>query len=394
MLKKPISQFVDACKCIGQVNPKAYLNAFLCYAGAYLRLQKSPAYPICLDIVLTKACNLQCVFCISYTSLRDHRWMDFGLYEKIAEELFPKAVHLYFCSGGEPLLYPRIRDALNLAAKWKMHVSMVTNGMLLGEDVARWMVSGQGLHELWVSFDGAKKETLERIRKGADFHRILNNIKQLSLQKKNLGRKYPEIGFRFVIMRSNAEELPKLFEICCANGVARVQVVFLNVANEMDFDESLFNHQELAERVFQDARKKATEYGIELRLPLLPSKDKRKRRCMKPWEYLFIDSDGSLRVCTKSWRQRFGFYVEGFIRVWRSEHYRKIRQSMGSPEPYLPYCKYCSERFGSHNRTAHYLLQHEAAYTIRGLEHLQVDFNRRVQENRNAFQQSRIRRFR
>ncbi len=57
--------------------------------------------------------------------------MDFELYEQIAHTLFPKALKVSFCSGGEPLLYPRIRDALRLARGYRTLTHMASNGMLL-----------------------------------------------------------------------------------------------------------------------------------------------------------------------------------------------------------------------------------------------------------------------
>ncbi|MCP4575702.1 MAG: hypothetical protein GY846_05410 [Deltaproteobacteria bacterium] len=78
--------------------------------------------------------------------------MDFGCYEKIAEELFPKAANLFFCSGCEPLLYPRMRDALKLAGKWKVRTSMVSNGMLLSRNVANEMDFNEKGRESQVAF--------------------------------------------------------------------------------------------------------------------------------------------------------------------------------------------------------------------------------------------------
>lgn len=387
MLKQTIADFFTAVQTVRQVNLSAYYNAFLSYLSAWLKLARPPAYPVCLDIALTKACNLRCVFCISYTSLKGDRWMDFNLYRKIAKELFPTAVHLFFCSGGEPLLYPRIRDALKLGRQYKVYTTMVSNGMLLDGEVAEWIVSDQSLNELWVSFDGARKETLERIRIGADFDQILANIKYLADQKRKKGRTYPQIGLRYVLMKKNAEQLPALFEICRDNGIERVKVIYLNVSNEMDFDQSMFNHQKKAARIFKKAQQKADQFGIKLQLPPLPSQSGKKQGCIKPWEYLFVDSDGSLRVCTKAWRQRIGFFDKGFNTIWKSEHYGRIRRSIDSANPYFPYCRFCNERLGFSDENAHDLMRQQEFYTIDGLEHLQVDFDQRVAENRAAFKQ-------
>jgi MoaA/NifB/PqqE/SkfB family radical SAM enzyme len=96
------SAFAD----MGQVNPRAVLNASRNYCEGLFRLAKPRSYPLRLDLVLTKACNLRWIFCISYGALAGPRWMDFELYEQIARTLFPKALKVFFGSGGEPLLEP------------------------------------------------------------------------------------------------------------------------------------------------------------------------------------------------------------------------------------------------------------------------------------------------
>ena len=90
---------------------KALANVALTYTESWLRLSRPVSLPVILDIALTKACNLRCTFCISYGSLSGNHWLDYGLYERIAAELFPTAWDVQFCSGGEPFLYPKIRAA-------------------------------------------------------------------------------------------------------------------------------------------------------------------------------------------------------------------------------------------------------------------------------------------
>ena len=162
------------------VGPKALLNAATGAAEGLLRRPSPRCLPTSLDIVLTKACNLRCIFCISYDSLDDVHWMDFDVYKRIARELFPTTLGIFICSGGEPLLYPHLREALQLAKQHRTMATMTSNGMLLNRETAAWMVADQSLQELCISFDGAQKQTLERIRRGANYEQILQNIDYLA----------------------------------------------------------------------------------------------------------------------------------------------------------------------------------------------------------------------
>lgn len=374
---------------IRQVNLKAYFNAALNYCEGMLRAPSLKSYPVNLDIVLTKACNLRCTFCVSYESLSGERWMSFDLYERIAKTLFPTAHGIFICSGGEPFLYPQLRDALRLARHYGTRTTMTSNGMLLDEEAAQWLVEDQSLHELCISFDGSRKATLERIRRGANYDTILKNIEYLATLKEKRKAVHPKLWFRFVVMKSNAHELPEMFAICRKHGLYKVVVKYLNVTNDIDFGESLYNHPQLAAEVFAEARRRAKELGVQAVLPPLPGRDKPSRRCLNPWQFVQIDTDGFLRFCYNSWRQRIGNYHDGFDSIWCGNDYRRIRRTVDSDTPYYPYCKYCVVRNGFNSESAHYQKLHPDAYLIPGLEHWQIPFNERVEENVASFREAR-----
>jgi MoaA/NifB/PqqE/SkfB family radical SAM enzyme len=370
-----------------QINPRAVLNASLNYCEGLFRLARPRSYPLRLDLVLTKACNMRCIFCISYGALAGPRWMDFELYEQIAATLFPKALKVFICSGGEPLLYPRIREALNLARRYRTLTQMVSNGMLLDNETAQWLVADQSLHELTISFDGARKETVERIRRGADFQKILNQIAYLSTLRIKRRALYPRISLHYVIMLSNASELPEIFPLCAQYGISRVLVSYLNVCNDIDFQESMFNHRALLAQMFQEARRRARQWGVRLELPPLPGEDQCDQKCLYPWQFCQIDPDGSIRPCYHSWRQRLGFFHDGFAAVWHGDYYQKLRRTVDSQTPFYPYCRCCSVRLGVNREGSHHQPCNDHLYLIPGLETMQVPFNQRLEENISSWRE-------
>jgi len=313
--------------------------------------------------------------------------MDFALYEQIARRLFPFVTTIFFCSGGEPLLYPLLREALTLARQYRTMTVMVSNGTLLDRHTAQWLVQDQSLHNLRISLDGARKRTVESIRCGANFESILVNLEYLAALKMERGLTYPRLSFQYAVMRSNLEELPQLFKICAQLGVDQVKVTYLNVANDIDPQESLFHHRELAAQVFAKARARARESGIHLDLPPLIGQDRGRRRCMRPWQFSQIDPDGSIRFCYHAWRQRMGLFSGDFETHWRGEYYQKLRRTLDSPTPYFPYCRYCSTHLGFNQESSHKQSLHADSYVIPGLEHLQVPFNSRFEENYNSFEE-------
>jgi len=90
-----------------------------------------------INIELSSLCNKNCWMCgrrkidKDYPELKlEYGYMEFELLEKIAREI-PKGVLIQFHNNGEPLMYPRFGDALDL---FKNNIRCLdTNGKLLVE---------------------------------------------------------------------------------------------------------------------------------------------------------------------------------------------------------------------------------------------------------------------
>jgi len=374
------------------LTPRRVANIALNHLEAKLRVPTPRSLPRSLDIVLTKACNLNCTFCISST-LENARWLEFEVYERIAAELFPTASRLSICSGGEPLLYPRIRDVLRIASDYGVKTLMVSNGMLLKEDVREWLVADQTLGIYYVSLDGSTKEVLERIRRGARFETIVENVTEFSRLRNAARKRLPRLGIRFSVMRSNAEDLVGISALAGQMGVEEVLVSYVNFANDMSPQDSLYYDQDYAADVFARARAAAAQHGVKMVLPPLPREDKENQRCDFPWEFAQIEADGSVRHCYMAWVQTVGNFVDGFADIWRGEAYGKIRSTMEGDDPYFPYCKVCAWRKGCNNEAAHNHRLHMDAFKFKDPEAVvPLAFNRRSEENRTAFKLSPSRR--
>ena len=84
-------------------------------------------------IELTNACNFGCHFCPSTVSKRNPQNMDFSLFRKIVDEISNDGITntVAFYLLGEPLLYPRIYDAIGYAKEKDLKVEITSNGSLL-----------------------------------------------------------------------------------------------------------------------------------------------------------------------------------------------------------------------------------------------------------------------
>ena len=168
--------------------------------------------PQCVDIVLTKACNLACTFCKTYELPGEAKKISVENFEKIARQLFATARQVSFCSGGEPYLHMNLEDLLRICRRYKVATWVLSNGMLLKEERIRTIVREELVSRHGFSVDGINASTVEAIRVNARLDLILENIKMLIRIRKEEGKQKPTIVIRYALMRSNVGGITR----CCA----------------------------------------------------------------------------------------------------------------------------------------------------------------------------------
>ncbi|HBZ22340.1 MAG TPA: radical SAM protein, partial [Bacteroidales bacterium] len=138
--------------------------------------------PATVSVELTNNCNLKCPECASGSDLmkRERGFMDFGLFEKIINELRPYLYNINLYFQGEPMLHPDFFLFISLSGKIKTVVS--TNGHFLSvENSEKLAVSG--LSKLIVSLDGMDQEVFTKYRKNGDLGKVIDGIKNVALAR-------------------------------------------------------------------------------------------------------------------------------------------------------------------------------------------------------------------
>lgn len=83
--------------------------------------------PICLVLHITSRCNLNCSFC--YIKNRDKtQELDYNKLIKFIKIIKPKSIQL---TGGEPCVYPRIKDLITYLTFLNIKIGIFTNGHYL-----------------------------------------------------------------------------------------------------------------------------------------------------------------------------------------------------------------------------------------------------------------------
>lgn len=341
-----IYRIIKKIKTTKKLSFKKNLNIILNTIEKKLKRKNLFSFPLRVDIVPTKLCNLRCIFCIQYSS--EKKELSLENFRFLADMLFPRIYQVFFCSGGEPFLNPNFIDFLRICKERKVFINIVSNGMLLSERICKELIGNDFLRTFSFSFDAFKKETLESIRRGADYNKIVENMKTMTSLKKFYRKNLPLINIRYAVMKRNIEELSSLIEFASKIGIDRVTVNYLNVANDIDKNESLFYHRNLLEKIFKEAKTVAENMHIQLELPPLVSDKPLDSKCDYPWRFIKIDPDGSVRFCYKAWNNPVGniFDIKNFFEIWNNYHYQRLRRSVNTNKPYFKYCSVCDERKG------------------------------------------------
>jgi radical SAM protein with 4Fe4S-binding SPASM domain len=324
------------------------------------------SFPTKILVEITQKCNINCIMCNRPRNAGD---INFSIIEKI-KVIFPYLLYFLDFGYGEPLLAKEtmfnllaILKESNPLYQTRTQSTITTNGTLIDDKTARRIVAS-GLKNLTISFDGATKETYEAIRKGAKFNLVIENIERINKEKALQRTKYPILHFEFVAMKKNIEELPKLLELAFRLRIPHVKVDYLLVNKEELEKESLFYHQELAQRIFYISKRKAANLGIQLSFPksfiefgeigVRGARDTEEAKeinevkkiksknisCYEPWYSALISFDGKVYPCCYLHKIMGDLTNQSFRQIWNSKHYQELRKKVNSENPPKE-CKEC-----------------------------------------------------
>ncbi len=155
-------------------------------------------------------CTTNCIMCSRDKWTRKPLIMKDDIYEKVLQGFMPyldKIEKVSFFNYGEPLLDPMIGPRIARARELGFRgTGISTNATELSEDKAKSLLDA-GLEALICSIDGIEAATHEKIRPGAKFNEIVDNILNfIELRKQHQAR--TRLIVRFTAQQLNIDEWP------------------------------------------------------------------------------------------------------------------------------------------------------------------------------------------
>lgn len=296
---------------------------------SFLPKQLFLKYPRNISIEPINTCNLKCEFCSSPPKLLKRKLQAYELddFKKTINDVKGATHYLWLFLAGEPFLNPNFCDMVAYATKNNLHTTTSSNALLINKEKAREIVKA-GLDNLIISFDGASKETYEKMRVGGNYDQLLKNIKYILEEKKKQGKLKPKIQLQFLVSKINQHEKGK----------------FIKIANDLNVD-YCFKTLGIPTWVYDEefCRKLSDKYLTEETSRYKSGKLKRNVKCSNS-ERSVILANGNISICCYDLNGEFNIgdvNKKSFLKIWQDKRYRKIRKLMRNRK--LPICKTCGE---------------------------------------------------
>lgn len=175
----------------------------------YLFKRVSKKGPIVLRIEITNKCNINCKMCDREAMQRKLLNMEMDLFKKVIDEAVSLDIPAIGLNRfGEPTMHPQLLEMVRYAKdKGVTHLSFSTNATLLTEELSRSLIESRCLDEVACSIDGNSTEVYNKIRKGADFEKVVKNVENFIRIRNEMGLRKPLVQINTILMKPTEKEI-------------------------------------------------------------------------------------------------------------------------------------------------------------------------------------------
>jgi radical SAM protein with 4Fe4S-binding SPASM domain len=328
---------------------KKLLNWIVVETSIYFKPAHPWGLPTHLQIEPTNRCNLRCALCPVTAGLdRPSGYMDFNLYKKFIDEVGDYVFLILLWDWGEPFLNPSIYEMISYAKQKGIKLVSSTNGHLFKDREQANKLIASGLDSIIFAVDGISQETYEPYRQGGSLESVLQGIRTVVARKRDLKSKTPLINLRFIVMKHNEHEIPRLKELAKSLEVDALTLKTLNPVNQDPYSENpserrIHNEFLPEEHHYRRFKYDATGQNV-IRL--------RRNPCKQLWNNPVIHWSGAVCSCTYDPKEKYRLghlQNDTFKNIWYQAPYRRLRHQFRMDWNQLPLCRECSYAYKGGN---------------------------------------------
>ncbi len=253
-------------------------------------------------------CNLRCIMCSRDNRREKTKNMTPDEFVSIAEKCFRNVRNLQISCAWEASISKYTPEILSLLPGYNVpNTSFLTNGNYMSDDLMR-AIFDSGLNRLSFSIEETDPGIYSKIRRKGDFNKVIKHIEMISTYKKQKGLRLPQLGANMTIMKSNIGELPAFMKFAAKMGIEVLTGRHLILLEDCDTgDEILYKDIERTNTIIREARILAQQNNLIFNVPFLSRAIEKKFLCTRPWDTLYISSNGDVSCCPRISRiRRFG----------------------------------------------------------------------------------------
>lgn len=291
--------------------------------------------PLHMQFELTNYCNLRCPVCPTGIRAvkRKPLAMDVDLFKRVIDEVGPYLLTASLWAWGEPLLHPELEKILSAVRKYKIAILLSTNGQNLNDERVIEALTHEPPTHLIVAIDGLTDETNSKFRVGAKLNPILSGIRQITEIKQKRRQQFPILHMRFIVMKHNQHEVPKMIDFAKTNHFDLLTVRTLSIIDSESADQT---HRDLVPNKLEF---QAYDYDNGARF------ERRDFICQEPFWFPTVFADGTLVSCEQDYnaQQSLGVISKkvSFRDLWFSRQAASIRKIIRDNPQSLSFCQNC-----------------------------------------------------
>lgn len=304
-------------------------------------------YPKEIEIEVTTKCYMKCVMC-EHTYWPDKTYgdqnMTFEQFKKVVDQ-FPKLRYINVTGEGTGFLNKDFFKMLEYLDQKNVNTMFVESFDLFREDFIEKIVA-MDVERIEVSIDAATKETYEKIRIGAQWDRVIKNLRALREIKKKHSTPLPYIFFRLIAMKNNVAEIPALLKLVSELDLNLGKITDVQIVGLLSFPEiDNLNVAAIPPEVIAEADAIAAKSGINLIWSHTSNNCDSIDKCAK-WlqPYIMIDGSAILDCAllmsnnrTNLKKGAFGnIFEEDFKNIWNKPAYADTRRGVNKKDGAVP----------------------------------------------------------
>lgn len=320
--------------------------------------------PFKIELEHSTVCNKKCIFCAHTHWSEKQEQMSLGKFKYVIDSI-PTLKWINVAGIGSAFLHKDFIKMLEYARQKQININFVDEFDFFDEEKAKKIID-LGVNSIYVSFDAAKKETYEAIKKGCDYERALRNIRTLLRLKEERGSPFPVVHFRYLVTKTNYEEMPDYIELISSlpNRGARARLEFIGLIAFPGIEDHYIALNEIPEHIRLRVYENALRHNINLYFShadeaSLPSISE----CVH-WSEPFVLSNGEvipdcaiLMQSRRDFLNKISFgnaFDRQFMAIWDSKAYKDFRKLVVTTDGKVPEsCMKCCA-FNSSERVEKY----------------------------------------